>query len=507
MPMEYIANPSANFFVLLGTAWALVRVRVLVRDRSFLAVLVVAAGAAAITFGVVSPLILAQVPMIRNIYHFDDTFSGVLFILLFVLAGYGLRECRRRMRLPEWRGDWIVVLCFVGVLLSAFFGMTQAASRAGTKFLALGEMLPKSEFLWGYGSALVLALAVLPWAWRAVRLRQPAAATWLLVACAAWATLHFRHGMYLVTNFDLYTMNPKERLDLRRIPSPAVRQIQQAMREPARVSGVDWVMTGINIPPRFESIDGADALQNPAMLDLTAALGLHAIWSWRLLVLRQDFAKIHRGLDLLGVRYYLDKPGQGTELPDLRLFGRSDLDVMESKTAWPRAFFTDAVLTYRDLPEIARLVRDGDGRPFAAVLPAARTRLLLPERDFSDRVIVPAENYRLTQNSTAFEIDAPTSGLAVLGEAWLPDDLQVVVDGRPAEVIRVDHAFRGVLISSPGRHLVKFRYWPSTLGPALWLAFTGLVGVVLTSWVLLRRPPAVTGTVPAKSPEERLSCS
>ena len=59
--------------------------RALAVDRSFLAVLVTAAGAAAITFGVVSPLLLEKIPMIRNIYHFDDTFSGVLFVLLFVV--------------------------------------------------------------------------------------------------------------------------------------------------------------------------------------------------------------------------------------------------------------------------------------------------------------------------------------------------------------------------------------------------------------------------------------
>src|SRR5207249_3206085 len=149
----------------------------------------------------------------------------------FILAGYGLRECHRRMRRPEWRGDWIIVLSMVGVLVAAFFGMTQASHRVGATFNAVGQTIPKSEFLWEYGSALVVALAVLPWAWRAVRLRRTAAATWFLVACAAFATLHFRHGMHLVTSFDTLTMNPKQRLDLRAVPSPAVQQIASAMTE------------------------------------------------------------------------------------------------------------------------------------------------------------------------------------------------------------------------------------------------------------------------------------
>ena len=44
VPAEFMANPSANFFVLLGTAWSLVRARSLVADRSYFAVLLGAAG-------------------------------------------------------------------------------------------------------------------------------------------------------------------------------------------------------------------------------------------------------------------------------------------------------------------------------------------------------------------------------------------------------------------------------------------------------------------------------
>jgi hypothetical protein len=310
------------------------------------------------------------------------------------------------------------------------------------------------------------------------------------VALCAWATLHFRHGMYLVTSFDLYTMNPKQRLDLRALPSPAVARIQADMQEPARVIGLDWVMVpGFNTVLGLETISGPDALQNPAMRDLTAALGIPQMWFWKLYVWRKDFAAHHRALDFLGVRYYLDKPGRGAELPGVKLLGTADLDVVESETAWPRAFFTDAVLAYREPAEIARLVGEGDGRPFAALLPAEHARLQQPPRDFASRAVVPASGYRLTQNSTAFEIDAPTPGLAVLGEAWLPDDLEVTVDGRPAEVLRVNHAFRGVFLAQPGRHTVRFRYWPAALVPALWLAAAGLALLIAgTAWLRLSRP-------------------
>ncbi len=500
MPAEFMSNPSANFLVLLGAAWALVHVRKLSADRSFLAVLITSVGSAAIAFGVISPLVLEQIPMIRNIYHFDDTFSGVLFVLLFVLAGYGLRECRRRMRLAEWKGDWTLVLCGVGVLLAAFLGLTQASHRVGVTFHPVGKTMPKSDFMWEYGAGLVVALAILPWAWRAVRLRQQAAITWFLVACAAWVTMHFRHGMHLVTNFDIYTMNPKTRLDIRQVPSPSVQLISKLTTDPVRVSGIDWTMTSTNVLTRFESIDGADALQNPAMRELTAAIGLRDVWSWRLLVLRQDFAKVHRGLDMLGVRYYLDKLGRGHELPGLRLLSGTDLDALESETAWPRAFFTDSVLGYRDIGDLKQLINEGDGRPFAVMLAPDRSRLPLPPADFAQRKIVNAHGYRLTQNSTTFEVDAPTAGVAVLGEAWLPGDIQATVDGEPAEVLRVDHAFRGVLIKQPGHHVVQFRYWPAVLDKALWMALIGALGLLGSVWLLYRRPGPVKAAAVSPAP-------
>jgi len=502
VPAEFLANPSANFLVLLGVAWALVRVRVLAVDRTFLAVLLSTAGAAAVAFGVVSPLVLAQIPLIRNIYHFDDTFSGALFVLLFIVAGYGLRECHRRMRLAEWRGDWTLVLCLVGVLFGAFIGLTQASHRVGLTFHEVGESTPLSEFFWDYGAALVVALAVFPWAWRAVRLRQPAAATWLLVACAAWATFHFRHGMHLVTSFDTLAMNPKTRLDIREVRSPAMQQIASAIKEPVRVSGIDWTMTGINVPVRFETIDGADALLNPAMRDLIVkGFGMEAVWSWRTLVLRQNFAKVHRGLDMLGVRFYLDKAGRGHELPGLKLLGTTDLDVLESETAWPRAFFTDTVASYREIPEMMRLVNEGDGRPFAAMLAPSRALLPLPATDLAQRTIVPAHAYKLTQNTTTFEIEAPGPGVAVLGEAWVPDDLIATVDGEPAEVLRVNHALRGVVIQQPGHHVVKFRYRPALLTATLWLTLLGAAGLIGSLWLFARSRPT-PGAPAAEKPEK-----
>jgi hypothetical protein len=501
--LEFLNNPSTNFFVLLGAAWALVRVRSLVRDASFLATFLAAIGAAAVAFGVVSPDLLAQVPMIKNIYHFDNTFSCVLFILLFVVAGFGLRECRRRMRSPEWIGDWWMVIAIVAVLWAAFLGLTQAAHRSGITFNAIGHSIPKSDFMWQYGGAITVALAVFPWAWRAVRGRAPAAAVWFVVGACAFAVMHFRHGMYLETRFDIYTMNPKKRLDLRVVPSPSVEQIKRDIAsrgEPGRVVGLDWLMTpGFNTVLGLETISGPDALQNPAVRELSNALGLPQMWFWKIPIWNAEFAEHHKALDFLGVRYYLDKPGSGAGLPGLKLLGTTDLEALESPTAWPRAFFTDTVATYEKLREMRILVEGTGDRPFAAVLPKTRAALPGLSGALADRKVVPATNYHLTQNTTSFEINAPSPGLAVLGEAWVPGDMFAFIDGIPAQVLRVNHAFRGVYIQNAGSHRVEFGYWPGVMSQSLWVFFSGLVCALATIWLWWRRTPAEAGTVPADS--------
>lgn len=501
VPSEYVFDPSLNFFVLLGVGWALVRLRALAQERLFLAALLAAFFLAAIAFGVVSPTLLATVPILRNISHFDNTFSCVLFILLFVIAGYGLREGIARINRAEWRGDWLLVITFVGILLAAYFGFTQASHRVGRTFLAVGETLPKSPFFLRYVPALAGALAFLPWAGRQVLLRRPAAPTWALAALCLFVVLHFRHGMYGQTKFDLYTMNPQKRLELQKIASPAIAHLHAAMKEPARVLGTGFTMSvGFNAIQGLESLTAGDALMNPRMIALVDALGIPRVDGWRIAVHRHRYEALHRSLDMLNVRYLLsslEKP----ELPQTRLLGKYDLILEESPTAWPRAFFTDTVGSFPDVATLGKMVRGGDGRPFAAMPPAAQARLpAFLRREAGGQTVVAAANYHLTNNTTTFEIDAPTPGLAVLMEANVPGDILVSVDGQPAECLTVDYAFRGVVIDRPGRHVIQFRYWPAILEPALSLGAVGLACLLLSGWVLWRTRRPMAGPSLEKAP-------
>jgi uncharacterized membrane protein YfhO len=88
------------------------------------------------------------------------------------------------------------------------------------------------------------------------------------------------------------------------------------------------------------------------------------------------------------------------------------------------------------------------------------------------------------------DLDAP--GLVVVVDAWDPG-WRARVDGRPAEVLRANGAFRAVAAPA-GRHVVEMRYrpWPVALGLAL--SGLGLVALLGGALALARR-----GLTPAAS--------
>jgi hypothetical protein len=111
---------------------------------------------------------------------------------------------------------------------------------------------------------------------------------------------------------------------------------------------------------------------------------------------------------------------------------------------------------------------------------------------------VPAQDYRLTTNSTSFQVAAPKAGVIVLQEAWLPKSFQVTINGHPAEYFRVNHAFKGVPVASAGTYRVTFTYRPRHWTLALTLAGLGLTVLaagIAGFYAIGRRsgPPVPTG--------------
>jgi hypothetical protein len=505
MTSEWHVDPSLNFFVLLGVLWVLVDARRVFADRTALAIGLSTLLPLAIVFAVVPPEWLTGLPFIKNIIHVDDTFIEVLIVPLFILAGYGLRQCATMMRSDaDWRGAWVGTLVLLGVIAALYLGTAQVVPRDGVTLRTSTPTVFSSFFL-GYAAMLFAGAALLPWFARQFTLGRGSALANGLLVLLFFSALHFRHAMWLDTKFNLYVLNPQPRVHLQ-AHSPAVEAVRARQQDPGRSLGF-----GSNLRPGFNAVmglegpAGADAVATLEMAHWYEAAGTGWVGMWWPALAKNGLPSMHRLYDAMNVRYYFGSAAGAHDAPaGLKKILAADLDVYESETAWPRAFFTDRVARYTDPRLLGEWIKKGDGRPFASVMQNEPAPAL--SADQATRTTVPGRDYRLTANTTSFTVDAPSAGIAVLLESQSQGNFRVRVNGQPAQVLRINHIFKGVALPAAGTYRIEYEYWPRLLTLGLWIGATALLGIFLGVVWLLKSRPALTpspgseaaGTVPAK---------
>ena len=374
---ERLLDPAANFVVLVGVAFAVVSLRALIKRRPFAAVGLGALLPLALVYGAVPADWIKAVPFLGNVTHIDNTFSCVLIVHLFVLAGGGLERCRERFRSPEWGVDLALAAALVAVLFAAYLGLTGAEQRSDFNPLEKLGAIRLSAFFQPYVFSLLAAFVALPLLARRLWWDRGACAAgvvpWIALCLGA---MLWRGGQQLhaVVGLDRYVSHPPARVDLLG-RSPAVERLLARQRqEPGRCLGFgDNLVSGFMGVYGLEAPSGPDALQNRYYHAMLVDSQLPMMWHWRLVTNRQLATAVRGFYDLLNVRFYADYPfgPAPTPLPGTHLLGRYDLDLYESDTVWPRAFFTDALTVVDGDKRLFALLGEGDGRPFAAVPPEA----------------------------------------------------------------------------------------------------------------------------------------
>ena len=367
---------------------------------------------------------------------------------------------------------------FLALLAAIFFAHAHILHGADRTSAQHGSATKMSVFFCAYATALFAALLALPWIVRGIRLRPTAGH--LVAGGLCLFLLHFRHGLWTETKFDSYVANPRTRTDLAAL-SPTISLLRESFEstgQPARVAGIGGVLApGFNAVLGLEHFNGADALTNTWQRDLLEKSSIPLTADRRSFLTRASFPRTRTFGDLWNIRWYLGDPAElPHEVNGIEAVKALDLDIYVSHRAWPRAFFTDRLPECSSLENFIELLTSADGRPFAAIVPAkpSDAKPAQPE-SLTGRAVVAAHDYRLTENSTAFTIEAPTPGVAVLGNSFEPGNWRVTLDGRPVECFRVNHAFLGGAIPDASVHTLRFSYWPHTLTPALKIALGGLL--------------------------------
>ncbi len=87
------------------------------------------------------------------------------------------------------------------------------------------------------------------------------------------------------------------------------------------------------------------------------------------------------------------------------------------------------------------------------------------------------------------EVEASRPAVLRLADLYYPD-WKATVDGKPAKVLRADHALRAVAVPA-GRHTVKFRFASTAFMAGLWTSLISTliaVGLMVAGWWFSRRP-------------------
>lgn len=183
-------------------------------------------------------------------------------------------------------------------------------------------------------------------------------------------------------------------------------------------------------------------------------------------------------MDLLGVRTVVGRPGEPLGRTPTMVGGFA---LYDRPTAFPPAFLTSCWEIASEAEGIARLgaMSSPDLRSTAIVAegPAARRALRTaptgPCRSAGDVVVTRYEPERVVLSA-----EVEHQSVLVLTDSWYPG-WRARVDGKPASLLRVDHALRGVALP-PGTHRVEFEFRPAVLPAGA--GVTALTMLLLFAW-------------------------
>jgi hypothetical protein len=191
-------------------------------------------------------------------------------------------------------------------------------------------------------------------------------------------------------------------------------------------------------------------------------------------------------LDMLNVRYFildLTYPTDSLEYTTFtasfpEVFRDDAVAIFENPFAYPRAWIVHDVQpeTFESLGDLSLGYAIGYDTAFIGGDEMPPTTPGDPNADD----IVTLTGY--APESMTIDVVANGDGLLVIGDVW-EKNWAAYVDGERVEILRTNHALRGVPVSS-GTHTIELRYEPTLLHIGMWS--TGITSVLLTGlWVWL----------------------
>lgn len=396
-------------------------------------------------FGWIPGPLLAAIPLLNRVGHVGTDFSYLLVVHLTIQSAYGFKSLAGEHCL---RAVVVLTAVMLALLLYSFlmpFRTERLAYLACAGTAAIGAPALYCYLKSRYNSVPIPGYAA--------------------IICLGFISQH-RFGLYNFGDRDsLMVPGPRVALNAR---SQALDKLVAAHSEPFRTVGLPRTLAGplsgdYSAVYGLEDIRSCAPMSGAAYIDLVRHFpGMSLQRDWVLKV--NDPQKAQPLLSLLNVKYLLANPSQTLQAgPEFSIADRSDFLVLQNLHTWPRAFFVNRVTEASTTAEFIDQLREATG-PFASVTKQTlANHLELRNLVQNSATVVPATNYRLAPNSTAFHVQVDQPGLVCLTEEQAKD-FSVTVNRQAEEVLTVNRAFKGVYLARPGEYDIRFSYRPRYWG-------------------------------------------
>jgi hypothetical protein len=292
-------------------------------------------------------------------------------------------------------------------------------------------------------------------------------------------------------------------------PIPALQRV--AHSTPGRVIGFQCLPAILAESQGLNDIRGYDAVDPARLVDLVMLAAdprlspppariPYALTQWLTpkVAWRPPGLRLHPILDMLAVRYIVFR---GTPPAELRAaFSGPDYWIMTNPNALPRVYVPWEVETIADDQDrLDRMANPGFNPAHVAYV---EQPVDLPALCEGTAKIVEEIPTRITVS-----LDMKTRGLVVLADLW-DKGWKAYLDGKPAPILRTNHALRGV-VAPAGKATLEFRYEPASFAWGVRLAAASLLATLgwLVAGLWLGRVQPSTSPEPTPAKEKPLPTS
>lgn len=259
-------------------------------------------------------------------------------------------------------------------------------------------------------------------------------------------------------------------------------------------------------PFRYFPIEGQSAWprfkNGPMWYDLENAAGEHgnqlqrynelAGAGERSMVDFHNFTGDPRFMAVANIRYVV--LSAELQVPWLReVFRGQQAIVYENTLALPRAYLAERAVPVADKAALPAM-QDSAWNPLTTAFVETSRPLGVPQGPLQGN----AQVTRYEPDRVSVQTTASRPALLVLADNWYKD-WHATVDGRPVEILRTNHAFRGVVVPQ-GTHTVEFRFHSAQLYNGFYIYLAGMALLALYGVFLLvraRRRPRGEDAEPA----------